>query len=888
MGERFKTGYLADRTSFSQLGKEIGDDITSSIDKISATRKQRQLELDSRMGFTKAQNENLPAGLSGRYMKGTQIALESMQEKAAVAYSTGNASDVQAYQQAKQEYNDLKNIGVSVSSREREIIDNISVGAFPNLTGTVPETLEDYKSHDQGDFRYEGGRLMFVDTDGSEKPWRESRINDPRGGFLPQLKWEGSDFMVAPLATDIYNTSLSGREGLYQVKYEGTDFQTGEMNDAEFFSAVQRNIDNKLVANPNEMAEAISLHGYKVNEVPNKSDLSQQDVLAAGRIYPAEAFTRNNKFLRGTLNSQGEFEFESSIDDFPETIPEEQRDIVINAREAKKTYYESVAGDLKERIKLDDESGKYMEQLDEQAKELLEAQLEAVADNAEDIGMAPSLIWDGDSQYTMVHAADSRYKMKLDGKPVNIDETYFEFVDGPDGESIPVEVGFKTSATMSKQEMIQQLLDAGEDSAAAQSVVDNWFAKYDNTIISRMVTDQSGNAHVEPNFMRIMTGLNNGIFTSGEKPGSQIHRALGKRKMMLHRNGELVEGSLTRNGIEQVQATQPVTVAPSSPAGTTPTTTTSPAPSTPPSSTTTPATTPPATSTSPTPTTQAAPAPAPAPAAGTGTTPVAAPTPAPEPEPEPEPANLDVTPTAEEVQIDNTLERGMSALLYLEAGNGMNTLLGLQKRGTFTPEMSEKLQEGLVPIYVSFNPKTHVSPVELEAMKDMLSDDGERNMIAYMSIDELEKMSAGDYAGWRMDFEAKEVERLRTLTASEQPAPEQPTEDRVTATVTPGDETDVANIEVPTASEPAKQEQEEAEQRQATVSLNDFYNSLDELADFNEDGAEEVQDYYESLGEKQQEAFMRLVINNYKREPRQYPVLSGGTLKFVGKSESVE
>ncbi len=861
MGERFKTGYLADRTSFSQLGKEIGDDITSSIDKISATRKQRQLELDSRMGFTKAQNENLPAGLASRFMKGTQTALESMQEKAAVAYSTGNASDVQAYQQAKQEYSDLKNIGVSVSSREREIIDNISVGAFPNLSGTVPETLEDYKEHDKGDFKYEGGQLMFVDTDGSETPWRESRVNDPRGGFLPQLKWEGSDFMVAPLATDIYNSNISGKEGLYQVKFEGTDFQTGEVDDAKFFSDVQRIIDKRLVANPNEMAEAMSLHGYKVNEVPNKSELTQQDVLAAGRIYPAEALTGNNKFLRGTLNSQGEFEFESSIDDIPEVVPEEQRELVINAREAKQAYYESVAGDLKERIKLDDEAGKYMSKLDEEAQEILEAQLEAAADNAEALNMAPSLIWDGTSQYTMVHAADSRYKMKLDGKPVNIDETYFEFVDGPDGESIPVEVAFKTSATMSKNEMIQQLLDAGEDSDAAQSVVDNWFAKYDNTVISRMVTDQSGNAHADSNFMRIMTGLNNGIFTSGEKPGSQMHRALGKRKMMLHRNGELVEGSLGRNGIEQVQAAQPVTVAPSSPAGTTPT-----------------------------PTTQAAPAPAPAPAAGTGTTPVAAPTPAPEPEPEPEPepVNLEVTPTAEEVQIDNTVERGMSALAYLEVGNGMNTLAGLRNGGNFSPQMSEKLQEGFVPIYVSFYPKTHVSPVELEAMKDRLSDDGERNMIAYMSIDELEKMSPTDYAGWRMDFEAKEVEELRRLTASEQPAPEQPTEDRVTATVTPGDETDVANIEVPTASEPAKQEQEEAEQRQATVSLDDFYNSLDELADFNEDGAEEVQDYYEALGEEQQDAFMRMVINNYKREPRQYPVISGGTLKFVGKSESVE
>lgn len=867
MGERFKTGYLADRTSFSQLGKEIGDDITSSIDKISATRKQRQLELDSRMGFTKAQNENLPAGLSGRYMKGAQMALESMQEKAAIAYSTGNASDVQAYQQAKQEYNDLKNMGVSVSSREREIIDNISVGAFPNLTGTVPEAIDDYKKHDQGDFKYEGGQLMFVDADGSETPWRESRINDPRGGFLPQLKWEGSDFMVAPLATDIYNSNMSGKEGLYQVKFEGTDFQTGEMDDAKFFSDVQRIIDKRLVANPNEMAEAMSLHGYKVNEVPNKSELTQQDVLAAGRIYPAEALTGNNKFLRGALNSQGEFDFESSMDDFPDAVPEEQRELVKNAREAKQAYYESVAGDLKERIKLDDEAGKYMSKLDEEAQEILEAQLEATADNAEAIGMAPSLIWDGESQYTMVHAADSRYKMKLDGKPVNIDETYFEFVEGPDGQSVPIEVGFKTSATMSKQEMIQQLLDAGEDSAAAQSVVDNWFAKYDNTIISRMSTDDNGNAHVEPNFMRIMTGLNNGIFTTGSKPGSQIHRALAKRKMMLHRDGELVEGSLTRNGIEQAATEEPVVVEPSPSAAATP-----------------------------------------APAAGTATTPVATPTPAPAasatpagttpaptpeepdsattPAPEPEPVNLDVPPTPEEVQIDNIGARGMSALDFLEVGNASETLRYVLYGAASQPIIKENLAKGLVPIYISFPVADYVNARELEAMKGSLSDDGRKNTVTYLPIDELEEMSPVDYAGWRMAFEREEVEKLKAATAPQQPAPQEPTEDRVTATVTPGDETDVANIEVPTASEPAQREAQEAEQRQATVSLNDFYNSLDELADFNEPGAEAVQDYFEAMPEGQQDVFMKMVVNNYKKEPRQYPVLIDGTLKFVGKPDS--
>lgn len=861
MAERFKTGYLADRPSFSQLGREVGDDITSSIEKISAKRKQRQLELDSRMGFTKAQNESVPAGLSGRYMRGAQAALENMQEKAALAYSTGVPSDVQAYQQAKQEYNDLKNMGVSVSAREREIVDNISVGAFPNLTSTVPEALDEYQKHDQGQFKYEGGQLMFVDSDGSETPWRESRINDPRGGFLPQLKWEGSDFMVTPLSENIYTTNLAGKEGLYQIKFEGTDFQTGRMDDAKLYSDVQRILDKRLVANPNEMAEAMSLHGYKVNEIPNKAELSQQDVSAAGRIYPTEILSSNRQFLRGSFNAEGKFEFEMDMEEFSEAVPDEQRELMQNAREAKQAYYESVAGDLKERIQLDDEAGKYMAALDEEAKELLEAQLEAAADSAEVIGQAPSLIWDGEKQYTMVHSADSRYRMKLDGKPVNIDETYFEFVEGPDGEMVPIEVGFKTSATMSKQEMIQELLNAGEDQDAAQNVVDNWFNKYDNTIISRTMTDDDGNAHIEPNFMRIMTGLNNGIFTTGSKPGSQIHRSLAKRKMMLHRDGKLVEGTLTSNGIEQVQAEEPavVTPAPSAGSGTTPTTTPAPAPAS---------------------TTQATPAPAPAPVDSSATT---------APEPEPEPANLDVPPSAEEIELDNAVARAEQALMNLRTPNGeANTITGIRARGNGPERIVAEIRNGKVPIFIRFSPGDYVSPEELEAMKGRLSDNLERTMITYLPIEELEGMTQGDFTKWRGQFLREEVERLKQATAPQQQAPEQPTEDAPTATAVSGDETDVANIEVPTGSVAAEEERQENERRETQVTLNGFYKALDELADFNEEGAERIQDYFEGLEENTQEGFMRMVIHHYSKEPRQYPMLIEGRLKFVSKPDSAD
>ena len=75
MAERFKTGYLGDRVSYSDIGRQAGESIGQSLQQIQEKRKQRQVELDSRMGFTKAQQANLPAGLSSRYASMGQLLL---------------------------------------------------------------------------------------------------------------------------------------------------------------------------------------------------------------------------------------------------------------------------------------------------------------------------------------------------------------------------------------------------------------------------------------------------------------------------------------------------------------------------------------------------------------------------------------------------------------------------------------------------------------------------------------------------------------------------------------------------------------------------------------------------------------------------------------------
>ena len=185
MGTRFKTGYLADRVSFSEMGAKAGAEIAASLDLIQQRRQQRQVELDTRLGLTKAQQASLPSGLSTRYAKTGQLLLDDMQEKAALAFATGTPNAVAAYTNAKSEYIDLINIATPVSSTEKTVMDNVAIGNFDNAVGTIPEIQSEYAVHDSGEpVIMEDGRIGFKKGDQAAVYWRDSVLNDTRAAFV--------------------------------------------------------------------------------------------------------------------------------------------------------------------------------------------------------------------------------------------------------------------------------------------------------------------------------------------------------------------------------------------------------------------------------------------------------------------------------------------------------------------------------------------------------------------------------------------------------------------------------------------------------------------------------------------------------------------------------
>ena len=561
MGTRFKTGYLADRVSFSEMGAKAGAEIAASLDLIQQRRQQRQVELDTRLGLTKAQQASLPSGLSTRYAKTGQLLLDDMQEKAALAFATGTPNAVAAYTNAKSEYIDLINIATPVSSTEKTVMDNVAIGNFDNAVGTIPEIQSEYAVHDSGEpVRMDDGRIGFKKGDQAPVYWRDSVLNDTRAAFVPSIKFEGSDYLVAPLADSMYNDFFANSQGLYQLKFEGTDFQTGELNLDKLYEDVAGMLDKINIAHPNKTGEAISIHGYKINLAPNKRELSQQDVLDARKIYPPEAYGPDASFLQGNFNEDGEYVFTVDIEPFfenPNQYMEDDVKLIRSAREAKKSYYEGIAGIIADRIGRDDESGKYAAALEAEAMAIAEAQAEAVAADteaqAEYYAQTPALTAStpgtGDPQYMMEVGADSRYQMTIEGRGMAIEQIIFS----PTGE----EIAYRVSATRTRNENLQALIDSGEDPAAAQEIIDNWFAKYDN----RYIALSGQGAEDTTTFLKIKTGLNNGIYESGNKPSSQNQRLLAREKIIRHQAGTLQEGMLGLVGMGSVVSTTTTTTA---------------------------------------------------------------------------------------------------------------------------------------------------------------------------------------------------------------------------------------------------------------------------------------------------------------------------------------
>lgn len=347
-GTRFKTGFLPERTSFTSLGMQLGDDLAKTAQSIQNERLVKQHRLNTTMGFTKALDEAVPAGLTGKYNGGAQKLLDAYQDAATKAYKTGNQSDVDEYQRLRSDFVEFKNLTTAKSAIDNQTRMSIAQGNYKNLSGTVEENLAAYDIHASAEYRFdEATKQLQVNVGGGFVDWRNSNIGDVNDVFVPKTLWQGTEYMPENMGNAMYEDILKARELNYQNRTD-LGFADGTINEADVYADIDANLQSKFAVRGNEMMEAIAVTGYKNLQKPGATQLTESDLAESGVLYNEQEIFVDipevGNIGTGKINSSGEWVFDVSDEQIEEGMLKMNMGAVarqyIERRKAIKLYME--------------------------------------------------------------------------------------------------------------------------------------------------------------------------------------------------------------------------------------------------------------------------------------------------------------------------------------------------------------------------------------------------------------------------------------------------------------------------------------------------------------------------------------------------------------------
>ena len=571
-GQRFKTGYLSEPLSFTDMGRLIGQDIEQSVNKIQDEKLKRSLQMDQQYGFSEAMNASVPASLPNRYRGGAQIALEEMQRASAQARMSNSPEDISAYTNWKNQYSQIVGLGTAIAKQELPVITSIRTGSFQGLAGTTQEALSNYAAHDQAQWNLDENGQLVVDYSGQgSTPWNQSPLAEPSNVYAPVLKWEGSTIMPAEIGKTIYDETMANQVSNYQVFYPSEDgqispYQTGDKNLQRIYADTQDRLDTRFMGNPTGFSEAISIFGYKANEKRN-GELTEQDLAMANTVYNPQVMIEYSSLFDGEFNEDGEFVYATPDEDVegeleglvPRGSEGSVRTVVRNLRKAKAQYYEASVRDVAERVAVEDETGKYNEELERRAQARVEALIDSLGDeDAEEpriVSMAPALAPIGSDGTQFGLNMGRGWDATVEDGPVRVIEAILN------DKGLPI--SYRLQSPMTQEERFRQLREAGASEEDAKRVVESWFAKWHNTTVNKVITNEStGQFEINPLFLRIHTGILNPSNSTSSTPSAQELLDFAALKVQAFQEGTLASGYLTNRGFrlgspDEAPATEP-------------------------------------------------------------------------------------------------------------------------------------------------------------------------------------------------------------------------------------------------------------------------------------------------------------------------------------------
>lgn len=362
----------------SDYAREIGRQIQSDVDRIVQTRQQaadrarnerryqeqqdrfrrseeRAMRNETRAeeryndqlyGYTKTAMEVPPTGVGGWAVEGLQLSLDQFQEASTQHRLDPTEQNMIAMQQAKQQYEKLKNVATSKFAINSQTINNVRTGKMTNLAGGVERAEQMYLDYSQAPewVLGEDGKLKVV-GEGGLVDWNTTRYASLDDVYVPQIKAEETPFASSEFSDTLFKESYNAKRRSY-TKTNAEGFALGELDAEKLFADIGNSVTDRIRTNP-QMLRQMAFEQWK-RDNPGKDYMTEADQQAALATYSpnlAQVSIDGESISTGTLNAEGRFVFnvtDAQID-ANQDMNSEQKRAMKQWRQATSGYYEAMA-----------------------------------------------------------------------------------------------------------------------------------------------------------------------------------------------------------------------------------------------------------------------------------------------------------------------------------------------------------------------------------------------------------------------------------------------------------------------------------------------------------------------------------------------------------------
>ena len=553
-GIRFKTGYVASPISYSNLGREAGKSVGDSLRVIEQERQRRSALTDQQFGFSKTAQELVPSAINERYRSGAQMLLNNLQSTAAQAKLAPTQENLSAFQIAKQEYNDFKNLAVSVSSMNNQTVANIRKNAVRGMVGTSEENLALFNQYNTvPQYSLVNGRLTVM-QDGQPVAWRDSNIGDINDVFVPQIQAPETEYASNTLSDSLFSSKFSAEVDSYQ-QTSGRGFFTGQINEELLNANVTQSINNKIATRPDAL-KTIAYEAHKRNNLPMQDQLTTEDLDDALVAYnpAAHAIKVGGKAISsGSLNAQGQFVFDVSDEDLANSdLSAEEKQQADMWRVAVGQYYEEVGLNIRNRMPKKDQTAAeqrfvlQQKRADERDAARTQAAVDKATQEAQEDAAEARLEAEGEVREQLATAPG--LQRSEEGYVMAVGNATDYTIPGPEGNIVVTKVKYNDSGAVTGYE----IKDVGQDITEILLNEEYTEEEKNRRIQQAMAGTRSQTVDVtDDRFGDITNSLKNKDVATSRQPPRTLDE-LAARKIRAHQEGQIGDGVLGGRGMGTV------------------------------------------------------------------------------------------------------------------------------------------------------------------------------------------------------------------------------------------------------------------------------------------------------------------------------------------------